>query len=225
MSSLVHVSAPAPDFSTFEEAALDIVVLMPDAALSELLCAALHRNMGWNVAGHCRRIDEVEGVLRREVDAGLIIADPLLTNAAGADVVERVRALRSRLPILLYTATVDALTVEVMLRAGANGLIEKGEPLSELLAAVPRVARGETVFSPAVAAVVRGFVAKPDGSGGRLTKREFEIGRRLVRGETIEGIAAELRLSPRTVHNVRRHIALKLGIDLANRRARPEWLH
>lgn len=204
---------------------LDIVTVIGDAALAELLHVALHRDLRWRVVADCRRATEVEEVLRREPDCGLLLADPELPDARGADLVERVRALRPGLPILLYTGQVDALTVDVMLRAGVLGMVERGEPLTSLLEAVERVARGEPVFSARVAEVVRGFVVAASGSGGsRLTRREQDIGRRLLRGETVDGIASALGLAPRTVSNVRIRIAAKLGIRMDDRRARPGWL-
>lgn len=204
---------------------LEIVVVMSDGALGELLREALHRDLRLRVVAVCRLAVEAEETLRRERDCGLVIADPWLADAPGADLLQRIRALRPALPLLLYTTRVDPLTMDVMLRAGAGGVVERGAPLGELLAAVPKVARGGTVFSESVSAVMRGFVTGAGAEGGRsLTRREQEIGRRLVRGEGVPEIATALSLAPRTVLNTRRRIAMKLGIDTANRRARPEWL-
>ncbi len=196
-------------------------MLLPDPALGELLREALHRNLTWRVIAVCTSAQSLIATLREEPDCGLAILDPWLPDVRGAEVVEQLHQLRPRLPVLVYTSRSDPLTIDILLRAGARGVIEKGGPLSELLEAVPRIARGETVFSASVATVVRDQVSQVVA---RLTSREHDIGRRLVQGDDVATIAAALQLSPRTVSNTRRRIASKLGIDPKDRRHRPEWL-
>ena len=96
-------------------------------------------------------------------------------------------------------------------RAGAAGVVGP----DGVVDAVERLARGETAFSPDVAALV--LDARGAAAGARLTERELEVLALVVEGLTARQIATRLVLSPRTVEN---HVqAMLRKLRLSNRAA------
>ena len=124
-----------------------------------------------------------------------------------------------KIPILAVSAAPANAAVLAAVRGGANSVVRTGE-IAELADAVIRTARGDTVFSPGLAAVVLAEVAAATDTRRatrRLTDREADVIRLVVEGLTARQIASRLSLSPRTVENHLQHVLRKL--QLSNRAA------
>jgi two-component system, NarL family, response regulator DesR len=89
--------------------------------------------------------------------------------------------------------------------AGASGFLLKDAPAAELASAIRRVAAGERVVDPALAADA---LAQGDSP---LTERESEVLRAAAGHDAIADIAAGLHLSPGTVRNHLSAAIQKLG--------------
>jgi DNA-binding NarL/FixJ family response regulator len=107
------------------------------------------------------------------------------------------------------------------LRAGASGFILKEAPPESMVQAVREVAAGESLLSPSLtrrllAEFARRPVPVPAGAagspGGRLTERERDVFRLLVRGNSNEEIARELSVGASTVKSHIQHLYQKLGV-------------
>ena len=106
---------------------------------------------------------------------------------------------------------------------GATGYLVKSASSAELVAAVQRVANGDTVFTPGLAGLVLGEYRRlseaPRSSADpqlpRLTDRETEVLRLVAKGLSYKQIADRLVLSHRTVQN---HVQNTLGkLQMHNR--------
>ena len=156
------------------------------------------------------------------------------TAATGTEALNRARATRPRVVVLdlqipapngvEVTATLvqEDPTVRVLIlsasgeqddvleavKAGATGYLVKSASKTELVDAVTRVARGDTVFTPGLAGLVLGEyrrlsdtpATERDGTP-RLTDRETEVLRLVAKGLSYKQIADRLVLSHRTVQN------------------------
>ena len=89
--------------------------------------------------------------------------------------------------------------------AGASGFLLKDAPAAELAAAIRRVAKGERVVDPALAAAA---LAEGDSP---LTSRETDVLAAAAGHDAISEIAAGLHLSPGTVRNHLSAAMHKLG--------------
>ena len=89
--------------------------------------------------------------------------------------------------------------------AGASGFLLKDAPAAELAAAIRRVAKGERVVDPALAAAA---LAEGDSP---LTSRETDVLAAAAGHDAISEIAARLHLSPGTVRNHLSAAMHKLG--------------
>jgi DNA-binding NarL/FixJ family response regulator len=113
--------------------------------------------------------------------------------------------------VLILSASGEQADVLEAVKAGATGYLVKSASRSELLAAVRRVAGGDTVFTPGLAGLVLGEFrrmlageavpgdARP--GDGELTDRETEILKMVAKGMSYKQIAERLVISHRTVQN------------------------
>jgi EAL domain-containing protein (putative c-di-GMP-specific phosphodiesterase class I)/CheY-like chemotaxis protein len=82
------------------------------------------------------------------------LVDVVMPNGGGTRAAEGIRAASPRTRILAFSAHGDRSSVMAMLRAGAVGYLVKGAPVAEVLDAVHRAWRGDTVLSTDVAGQV-----------------------------------------------------------------------
>jgi serine/threonine-protein kinase len=127
-------------------------------------------------------------------------------------------AIRERFPqtaVLVLSQYVDADYVLGLLESGgeACGYLLKERILrgSELVDALHRLDRGETVVDPQIVEDLLQRARHPNPLE-RLTPREQEILALMAEGLTDRGIAERLWLSPKTVESHIRHILQKLGL-------------
>lgn len=111
------------------------------------------------------------------------------------------------LRVLILSASGEQDDVLEAVKAGATGYLVKSASREELVDAVARVARGDTVFTPGLAGLVLGEYRRlSDAPAGRddtprLTDRETEVLRLVAKGLSYKQIAERLVLSHRTVQN------------------------
>jgi DNA-binding NarL/FixJ family response regulator len=123
-----------------------------------------------------------------EVTAALVKADPTVR-------------------ILILSASGEQEDVLDAVKAGATGYLVKSASREELIEAVTRVARGDTVFTPGLAGLVLGEYRRLSDAPAtaddtpRLTDRETEVLRLVAKGLSYKQIAERLVLSHRTVQN------------------------
>ena len=173
-----------------------------------------------------------EAVVRDLTAAGLEV---VATAATGDEAVTRGRATRPRVVVLdlqlpgpsgvevtatllredptarvvILSASGEQTDVLDAVKAGATGYLLKSASSAELLEAVRRVARGDTVFTPGLAGLVLGEYRRLSSGGSgpsgaelpRLTERETEVLRLVAKGLSYKQIAERLVLSHRTVQN------------------------
>jgi DNA-binding NarL/FixJ family response regulator len=111
------------------------------------------------------------------------------------------------LVITTYQTEADVLAA---LDAGASGYLLKDAPPDELFRAVRATARGETVLSPAVAAMM---VRRASSPGPVMTEREVEMLGLLAKGLGNKEMARRLLVSEATVKSHLTHVYAKLGVD------------
>lgn len=97
--------------------------------------------------------------------------------------------------------------IEQALNAGARGFLSKRCSPDELIAAVRTVAAGGCYLTPDIAMKLAAGRQDP------LTKRERQVAEKLAQGMAVKEIAAELGLSPKTVHVHRANLLEKLGVS------------
>jgi DNA-binding NarL/FixJ family response regulator len=131
---------------------------------------------------------------------------------------EAARAIRGRFPevgVIVLSQYVDADYALRLLdsREAGSGYLLKDRIMDagELVSAIDRVARGETVVDPELVASLLGR-RRSDRLLDELTEREREVLELMAAGLTDRGIAERLWVTPKTVETHVRHIIRKLDL-------------
>lgn len=142
--------------------------------------------------------------LAAQATYALALLDLHMPGMDGLAGLQRLRAQQPALPLLVVSGLADAGTVRAVLEAGAAGFVPKSEPAAVLREAIAVVCGGGVFVPPHVLA------APPDPgdmAAARLTPRQRDVLRLLLRGEPNRAIAARLGLAEGTV---KLHIAAVL---------------
>ena len=128
----------------------------------------------------------------------------------GVGAIEAIRAEWADAHIVVLTTYDTDEAIVRAIEAGASGYLLKDAPSDELLDAVRRAARGETVLAAPVAKRLVDRVRDP--AAGALSQRELEVLREVASGNTNAQIAGTLHISQATVKTHLLHIYDKLGV-------------
>jgi DNA-binding NarL/FixJ family response regulator len=139
----------------------------------------------------------------------VVLMDLSLPVLSGAAATKRIRTLIPGTSVLVLSMLSDDTAVSSALDAGAGGYLVKDCTTSEIVDAVTRVARGERVLAPSVAAAAAaathnaGRPSRPPVSSTRplISKREEEVLRLMATGVSIPEAARRLYISVKTVKN------------------------
>ncbi|MGI4861980.1 MAG: response regulator [Janthinobacterium lividum] len=211
------------------------VVLADDhPALILGMRTVLEANGRTHVTGEAHTPEALLDTLRR-VECDVLVMDYSMPDEAergGRDGVYLLRTVRGRyptLPIVVFTMLRGAGLVDLVIGAGANGVLCKRDPIEQLPGMLGLVMAGHTLVHPASAQCLRaGWSAAvgEDAMGSprrpslrRLSPRETEVVRLLIAGRSLREVAACLNRSAKTISNQKRSAMHKLGlrndIDLA----------
>lgn len=153
----------------------------------------------------------VEAIRREQPDVALV--DYQMPGLDGIAVVHAVA--RDRLPtrVVLLSAITDSAVVFDAIEEGAAGYLGKDAGRSEIVDAVVRAAKGQTVIPAALGATLAGEIrARSRPRGPVLSPRESEVLRAFARGLTIPQTAAELFIGASTVKTHAQRLYEKLGV-------------
>ncbi len=157
-----------------------------------------------------------EAVLRAaELQPDVVLMDLQLPGISGIEATRAIVAADPAVPVLVLSLFEDEDSVFLALRAGARGYVLKDAVEEELTGAIRAVARGEGIFSRAIAGRVLAFFAQPREAPKvfpALTDREREILGLIAQGHPNPSIARRLSLSPKTVANYVSAIFAKLQV-------------
>lgn len=151
----------------------------------------------------------IEVIGRTQPD--LVVCDLAMPGGGGRAVAKACAGVTRIVMLTVSEAERDLLDA---VAAGAVGYLVKSTPPRDLRAALHRVAQGEPVFSPSLAALVLGeFRRLAKGSGASpLSDREREVLQHVARGHTYREIGETLYIAEKTVENHVRNILGKLHL-------------
>ncbi|HEU4513748.1 MAG TPA: response regulator transcription factor [Nocardioidaceae bacterium] len=137
----------------------------------------------------------------------VVVLDLQIPAPNGVEVTKVLVQKDPTLRVLILSASGEQDDVLEAVKAGATGYLVKSASRDELIDAVTRVARGDTVFTPGLAGLVLGEYRRLSDTPAngddapRLTDRETEVLRLVAKGLSYKQIAERLVLSHRTVQN------------------------
>ena len=113
--------------------------------------------------------------------------------------IELLREIHPKLKVIIFSVHNESHTVMKMMATKANGYAYKGEPLTELLAAIRAVANGATWYSPGLLQdLATEYWQDPEVM---LEEHERLVLQHIADGMAVRAIAARLLVSERSVHH------------------------
>ena len=145
-----------------------------------------------------------------ECQLDTLVLDISMPDGNGFEVLGKIKALRPRLPVILFSMYSDTRYVMKARKLQASGYVVKTDPAEEILLAIRRTACGRTYFSRVFDDVEAEPVEDDDKT---LSPRELEVLRLIGEGKKNQEIAQHLGLSHKTVSTYRARILEKLHLD------------
>jgi two-component system, NarL family, nitrate/nitrite response regulator NarL len=170
---------------------------------------ALQHTSWLRVAGYARTGREaIAAVANLRPD--VVLLDLRLPDMLGPEAVQALRAQSPQIKIILFTAYPEHAALDAAVTAGAHGVVVKDTERADLVDVIRRVVAGERVVSTDVGGSSSVLLSRKLREHG-LTRREYEILRRVAMGETNPEIARALGLTRNTVKTYLQRALEKLG--------------
>lgn len=149
-------------------------------------------------------------------DVDVVLLDIRMPDGDGLGALGRIKLEKPQLPVLMLSTFDNPTYVARTVALGASGYLLKGCTREELIDAIRKAARKETVWTREELRRVTGALATPRLTSEvdvPLTQRESEVLRQLAYGLTNKEIAAALHISYETVKEHVQHILRKIGVS------------
>jgi two-component system, NarL family, invasion response regulator UvrY len=142
----------------------------------------------------------------------VVLLDITMPKKEGLEVLKELRQELPKLPILILSAHPEDQLALRLLKAGAAGYLTKDKAPEVLISAIRKVLKGGKYISEALAEKTAMDVISdtPEALHQTLSNREYEVMRMIAAGKSIQDIAAQLFISPRTVSTYRARLMSKM---------------
>lgn len=194
------------------------VLLVDDHTLFRKgLAELLERNELISVAGVAGSAVEARKLLV-DLKPDVMVTDLHMQPEDGISLLRQLQQDGNTIPTLVLTVSNAEDDLANALRAGARGYLLKDMEPDDVVDAIVRAARGETVVAPSMTMKLVGLLqnnqptTQPSSLLDLLTQREREILSHLALGESNKVIARQLDISHDTVKLHVRHILSKLNL-------------
>jgi two-component system response regulator DevR len=148
----------------------------------------------------------------------VVVMDIRLPGKSGIEATREIVAARAETKVIMLTTFADDDLLYDAISAGASGYVLKQIDSSELVIALERIGRGESLLDPAVTQQVfkrmRESSRKAENEAfSALTEQEMKILVLLAQGKRNKDIAEQVFLSEKTVRNYVSSILSKLSLS------------
>lgn len=151
----------------------------------------------------------------------IAVVDLHIKHESGLELIKRIRSRAPRLPILVWSMLDEAAYAERVLRAGAQGFVNKEQAADQIITAIYRLLEGKCYLSEPTAERLlrRSIQGRRKVEVGdtplvdQLSDRELEAFEWIGRGLDTREVAQRMHVSIKTIETYRARIKDKLGID------------
>jgi two-component system invasion response regulator UvrY len=151
-----------------------------------------------------------------ELKPDIVLMDIRMPGMGGFQASQKIlKKYSDRIRIIALTSySNDAFFID-LLEIGVLGYLTKGVVLNEMLDAIRAVHKGQRFINTELANrfILKRFHHKQEEKFSVLSKREFEIASRIIRGENVAVIAKHLNVKEKTVNSYRYRIFDKLKVE------------
>jgi two-component system, NarL family, nitrate/nitrite response regulator NarL len=187
---------------------------------SQLLAESLGRDPRFEISCVVAAAEILSMTRSIEADVAVIGLDSDNATKKG---LQLARTLNARVPDLHIVVLLEVTTRDSVIaafRCGATGVFCRTEPVSELLACIERVSRGEIWASSSHSQFLLDALRSApscegigEGKIGLLSHRELQVAEHAAQGQSNKQIADALKLSEHTIKNYLVRIFEKLGVS------------
>jgi DNA-binding NarL/FixJ family response regulator len=192
------------------------VVVADDHDLARAgLRSLLGGERGLEVVGEAASGREALNLVRR-LRPDLVLSDVRMPDMSGLAVTRAIKQESPVTSVILFTMYESADYLVEALQAGAAGYLLKGSSKSEILTTVRQVLAGDSLLRPdLVLQLLRRLSESTVEPGGasQLTRRQHDVLRLIVLGQTNREIAQTLNLTVSTVKTHVEQVIAKLGVS------------
>lgn len=131
----------------------------------------------------------------------LITLEAVMPAGELVHTLREIRQINKKTPVLVYTSSKKIEHAAQAIAEGANGIVQKHQPIDDLVKAVEKVVSGEIYVHTEIAIEMQSLRKSDDASlvHHKLSARELEIFLLIANGLSIKKIALSLSLSEKTV--------------------------
>ncbi|CDR65054.1 TPA: response regulator transcription factor [Staphylococcus argenteus] len=142
----------------------------------------------------------------------IVLLDLVMPEMNGIEITEYIKTHYPKIKVLVLTSYVDDEHVISAINKGADGYEMKDVEPQQLIDTIRRVMNGEKMIHPKAQDVFETVSQKPHYTN-KLSKREIEVLREMVKGKTNKEIAETLFVSEKTIKTHVSHIFSKLQVS------------
>jgi two-component system, NarL family, nitrate/nitrite response regulator NarL len=188
-----------------------LVLCDDNRLLCEALTAVLQAHDHQIVAIATSVPDGIAAVATHQPDACLL---ELRLAGAGLDAVLAMRRSSPGTKIVALSSLDDPAVLSEAKKIGIAGFLRKDLKADTIVAALDVIAAGRTAFGPEYAGYANWRTATPAREGvlSTLTRREMQVLRRIVAGQSTEQMAREMDVATSTLRSYIKNILAKLGV-------------
>jgi two-component system response regulator DevR len=179
----------------------------------------IDRQPGMEVVGEAATVRAAVSQTK-ELEPDVVVLDIRLPGGSGLDACRQIKDYRPETRIIILTSFADDDVIFDAIACGADGYVLKEIGSDELIRALERIGRGESLLDPSVTERVFAKMRevrereRADAFAG-LSQQEMQILSLVSEGQTNREIGASLHLSEKTVRNYLSEILREL--DLTSR--------
>lgn len=179
--------------------------------------ALIERQTDMEVVGEATTVREAISQAE-QLAPDVVVLDIRMPGGSGLDACRRIKEQRPETRIIILTSYPDEEVLFDAIAAGADGYVLKKIGSDDLLQALERVGRGESLLDPALTAQVFAKmreVRKQERAHAfaGLSGQDLQILARIAEGDTNREIGEALHLSEKTVRNYVSAILNKLSLN------------
>jgi DNA-binding NarL/FixJ family response regulator len=144
----------------------------------------------------------------------LILLDISMPGRSGLEILEEIKVMQPKLPVLILSMHPEEQYAVRTLRAGAAGYLTKASAPQELICAIQKVSRGGKYVTASLAEklALELDVGAEKPCHARLSNREYQVMLMLACGRSVSEVAEELCLSAKTISTYRTRILEKMNM-------------
>ena len=167
------------------------------------------------VAGVARDSGELVELLHN-TPCDVLVTDYAMPGGAYGDGMTFISYLRRSFPslkIVVFTTLDSPAIVQELAKIGVNSVLGKVNDTSHLISAIHAVHAGARYYPSETSRTGPANARRSNGEALELTKRELEVVRLYVSGQSINEIAEQLHRSKQTISSQKTSAMRKLGIE------------